>query len=171
MKSKEFYDDMHEGNVIVDLVRGLLQESGYLAYLNGYEERFSQIKEQLNDKVIKNSRTVRMIRSSPDLLVYDKNGKDALFVEVKMRRAPKETSVLVGSVEQIVCYKEFWRDAILVIAIPCGSIFYAQRFSELETKEMFNAETDFEKFEHFFTAVREADLERYRAKAIQTMKK
>jgi len=170
MKSKEFYDDMHEGNVIVDLVRGLLQQSGYQVYLNGYEERFSQIKEQLNDKAVKNSRTVRMIRSSPDLLVYDKKGKNVLFVEVKMRRAPNENSVLLDA-NQIACYREFWKDAILAIVIPCGSIFYAQRFSELETKSMFDAEIDFQKFEHFFTAVREADLERYRTKAIQAVKK
>jgi len=92
---KEFYDGMHEGVVITDLVRGLLQKSGYSVYLNGYEERFSEIKEHLSDKAIRNSRTVRMLRSSPDLIVYDKTRKDVMLVEVKMRRAPKETSVLI----------------------------------------------------------------------------
>jgi hypothetical protein len=148
----------------------LLQKSGYSVYLNGYEERFSEIKEQLNNQSIKNSRTVRMIRSSPDLVVYDKRRRDVMFVEVKMRRAPKETSVKIYS-DLIECYKEFWKDAILVIAIPCGQVFYAQRFGELEIKEVYDAETDFERFEDIFTEVKTADLEAYREKAIRAMEK
>jgi hypothetical protein len=167
---KDFYDGMHEGNVITDLVRGLLQKSGYSVSLNGYEERFSEIKECLNDKALRNSRTVRMIRSSPDLIVYDKRKKDVVLVEVKMRRAPKETSVLIYS-DLIQCYKEFWKDAILVIAIPCGQVFYAQRFRELETKGKYNAEIDFESFEDIFTEVNKTDLQAYKEKAIQAMKK
>jgi len=167
---KKFYDDMHEGVVVTDLVKGLLQESGYSVYLNGYEERFSEIKEHLSDKSVKNSRTVRMLRHSPDLLVYDKRRKDLMFVEVKMRRAPTETSVLIYA-DRIAAYKEFWNDAILVIAIPCGEVFYAQRFSELQIREKYNAETDFEKFEHVFPEVKQADLSDYRAKAIQAMNK
>ena len=167
---KDFFNGMHEGNVITDLVRGLLQKSGYSVYLNGYEERFSEIKEYLNDKALRNSRTVRMIRSSPDLVVYDKRKRDVMLAEVKMRRAPKETSVLIYS-DLIQCYKEFWKDAILIIAIPCGQVFYAQRFRELETKGKYNAEIDFERFEDLFTEVNRADLLAYREKVIQAMKK
>lgn len=93
-----------------------------------------------------------------------------MFVEVKMRRAPKETSVKIYS-DLIECYKEFWKDAILVIAIPCGQVFYAQRFGELEIKEVYDAETDFERFEDIFTEVKTADLEAYREKAIRAMEK
>ncbi len=171
---KDFYESMHEGNVITDLVRGLLQKSGYSVYLNGYEERFSEIKEYLNDKALKNSRTVRMIRSSPDLIVCDKRKRDVMFVEVKMRRAPIENAVKIYRQERlrvIDCYKEFWKDAILVIAIPCGQVFYAQRFSELETKGEYNAEIDFERFEDLFTGISNADLLAYRERAMQAMKK
>jgi hypothetical protein len=167
---KDFYNGMHEGNVITDLVRGLLQKSGYSVYLNGYEERFSEIKEYLNDGALRNSRTVRMIRSPPDLVVYDKRKRDVVLLEVKMRRAPKANSVLIYS-DLIQCYKEFWDDAILVIAIPCGQVFYAQRFRELETKGEYNAEIDFESFEDIFTEVNKAELEAYKEKAIQAMKK
>ena len=71
----------------------------------------------------------------------------------------------------IACYKEFWKDAILVIAIPCGQVFYAQRFNELEIKEEYNAATDFARFEDLFTDVKTANLLSYREKAIQAMKK
>jgi len=124
---KEFFEGMHEGNVITDLIRRLLQKSGYSVHLNGYEERFPEIKEYLNEKTVRNSRTVRMIRSSPDLIVYDKSRKDVMLVEVKMRRASSENAVLLNDdLGKIACYKEFWNDAILVIVIPRGQIFYAE---------------------------------------------
>jgi glutathione peroxidase-family protein len=102
--------------------------------------------------------------------VYDKRKRDVMLAEVKMRRAPKETSVLIYS-DLMQCYKEFWKDAILIIAIPCGQVLYAQRFRELETKGEYNADIDFEKFEDLFTEVNGADLLAYREKAIQAMKK
>lgn len=156
--------------MIADLVRGLLTQSGYSVYLNGWEERFSEIREQLNDVATKNSRTVRMIQSSPDLLVYDKKRKDATFVEVKMRRARNEKSVLIGE-GKIAPYKEFWNDAILVVVIPCGNVFYAQRFNELRDQRIYNAETDFEKLQHMFLEIKEADIESSRSKAIQALGK
>lgn len=170
---KDFYDGMHEGNVITDLVRGLLAKSGYSVYLNGYEERFSEIKEYLNDKALRNSRTVRMIRSSPDLIVYDKKKRDVMLIEVKLRRAPKETSVKIYPEDRmhlVERYQEFWNDAILVIAVPCGRVFYAQKFGDLEIKKEYNAEIDFKRFEEFFAQVNETDLSDYRQKAIQAMK-
>ena len=161
---------MHEGNVITDIVRGLLQQSGYAVYLNGWEERFSEIKDQLSDQTTRNSRTVRMIKSSPDLLVYDRKRKDVMFVEVKMRRARDERSIKMSEAK-MERVKEFWNDAILVLVVPCGDVFYAQRFSELEPQEKYNAETDFERFEHIFTQVDTGNLSDCRTKAIQAMNK
>ena len=167
---KEFFEGMHEGNVITDLIRGLLQKSGYSVYLNGYEERFSEIKEYLSDNSVRNSRTVRMIRSSPDLIVYDKGKKDVLLAEVKMRRAHNEKSVwLYDKLEKMANYREFWRDAILVIVIPIGQVFYAQKFSELEVKNSYNAETDFRRFEDFFSDVNQDDLADFKEKAKKAM--
>ena len=168
----EFDDDLHESNNVTDLIRGLLAKSGYSVCLNGYEERFSQIKEYLKDKALRNSRTARMIRSSPDLIVYDKRKKDVMLVEVKFRRAPNENNVLLhDDLGKIECYKEFWGDAILVIVIPCGQIFYAQKFSELEIKRMYNAETDFQRFEDFFIDVDREVLSKYKEKAKQAIMK
>jgi hypothetical protein len=167
---KEFFEGMHEGVVITDLIKGLLQKSGYSVFLNGYEERFSEIKECLNDNAVKNSRTVRMIRSSPDLIVYDKGKKDVLLAEVKMRRAHNEKSVwLYDKLEKMANYREFWRDAILVIVIPIGQVFYAQKFSELEVKNSYNAETDFRRFEDFFSDVNQDDLADFKEKAKKAM--
>ena len=168
-------DDRHQGNIYVELVKTLLDaRTGYSVYLNGYEERFSQIKECLRDnKNISNSRTVRLIRSSPDLMVFDKVNKDVFFVEVKKRNAPNEHSVLITP-DKIARYKEFWSDAILVIVIPHGEVFYAQRFSELESIKkgnLYDAETDFRKFEDFFVNVDKDALSRYKKEAKEAITK
>lgn len=60
---------------------------------------------------------------------------------------------------------------ILVVVVPCGNVFYAQRVVELEGKEEYNALLDFEKFESIFTDVKEEDLADFRAKALQIMRK
>lgn len=169
-KNEEFYDAMLKGNASKDLVKLLLEKSGYLVYPFGYESTFSGIRKKLGERETKNSKTVRRIKSSPDLLVYDDKTKDAMLVEVKMRSAPTETGVLIGG-QKIEQYKEFWNDSILVLVVPCGDVFYAQRVNELETKERYDATVDFKKFEDIFTRMSTDDLTHFKSKAIQNMKK
>jgi len=164
-----FHDDLLKGNQIKDLIKVLLQKSGYSVFPYGYESTFSEIRNKLAEKGTKNSRTVRRIRSSPDLLVYDKDRKDLMLVEVKMRGAPRETNIKY--LKRIVDYKEFWNDSILVVIVPCGDVMYAQRISELEVKQTYNAIADFEKFEDVFTRVKAEDVSHYREKALKIMEK
>jgi hypothetical protein len=165
-----FYDNVLEGNQIKELVKVLLEKSGYLVLPYGYESTLSGLISKLGVRDTKKSRTVRRIKSSPDLLVFDDKRKDLMLVEVKMRKAPEETRILIYS-RMISNYKEFWNDSILVIVVPCGNVFYAQRIVELEGKEEYNALVDFEKFENVFTDVKEEDLSRFKAKALRIMGK
>ena len=164
----KFYDDMLKGNQVKELVKVLLEKSGYTVLPYGYESTLSDIKKKLGVKGTKNSRTVRRIRSSPDLLVYDGERKDIMLIEVRMRRAPKETSVKYLKIEWC---KEFWDDSIVVVVVPSGNVFYAQKVSELEIKQAYNATKDFEKFEDVFTRVKAEDILDFRAKALQIMEK
>lgn len=165
-----FFDNVLEGNQIKELVRVLLEKSGYLVLPYGYENTLSGLISKLGVRDTKKSRTVRRIKSSPDLLVYDENRKDLMLVEVKMRKAPEETKILLYS-HRIANYKEFWNDSILVIVIPCGDVFYAQRVGELEVKEEYNALLDFEKFQSIFTEVKDEDISHFKIKALQIMRK
>jgi hypothetical protein len=165
-----FHDDLFEGAAIKELIKVLLEKSGYTVYSYGYEGAFSDVRKKLTERETMNSRTVRRIRSSPDLLVYDEEKKDLMLVEVKMRRAPKETKVLIYR-EKIASYKEFWNDSILVVVVPCGKVFYAQRVSELEVMEEYDATTDFQELEDIFTRVKEEDIVHFREKAIQSLRK
>jgi hypothetical protein len=164
----KFYDDMLKGDQVKGLVKVLLEKAGYLVLPYGYESTLSDMKKKLSGKDVRNSRTARRIRSTPDLLVFDEDRKDVMLVEVKMRSAPKETSVKYLSVAN---YKEFWNDSILVVLVPCGNVFYAQKVSELEIKQTYNARKDFERFEDVFTKVKAEDVSDFRDRALQIMKK
>jgi len=102
--------------------------------------------------------------------VYDEERKDLMLVEVKMRRTPKKTSV---KYLRIANYREFWNDSILIVVIPEGNVFYAQKISELEIKqsEEYDGTTDFEKLEHIFKRVKTEDISHFKIEALQIMKK
>jgi len=165
-----FYNNVFEGNQAKELVKVLLEKSGYLVLPYGYESTLSGLISRLGVKDTRKSRTVRRIKSSPDLLIYDNKKKDLMLVEVKMRKAPEDTRILLNS-RRIADYKEFWNDAILVIVVPCGNVVYAQRVGELEVKEEYNGLLDFEKFQSIFADVREEDLSWFKTKALQIMGK
>jgi len=165
-----FYDNVLEGNQAKELVRVLLEKSGYLVLPYGYENTLSGLMSKLGVRDTKKSRTVRRIKSSPDLLVYDEKKKDLMLVEVKMRKAPEETRIFLES-QRIANYKEFWNDSILVIVIPCRDVFYAQRVGELEIKDEYNALLDFEKFQSIFTEAKEEDISHFKTKALQILRK
>ena len=168
--SSKYHDDLLEGAAMKELVKIMLEKSGYAVYLYGYEGPFADVKKKLADMETKKSRTVRRIRSCPDLLVYDETEKDLFLIEVKMRRAPKETRVLIYK-RLIDSYKEFWSESILVVVVPCGKVFYAQRISELVPKEEYDATTEFLGIEDFFCRISEEDLAHFREKALWSMEK
>lgn len=159
-----FYDRLLKGNIYKDMVKLLLEKSGYTVYLYGYESTFSHVRSKLTKKT-KNSRTVRRIRSSPDLLIYDEQRNDLMLVEVKMRMQvpPKIKPRLIEN------YKEFWNDLILVIVVPEDNVFYAQKISELETRQTYYRLEDFERFQDIFTRVSIEDISNFRERALRSM--
>ena len=165
----KFFDNVLEGNQMKEVVKVLLEKSGYLVLPYGYESTLSGIRRRLGEKGTRKSRTVRRIRASPDLLVYDDKRKDLMLVEVKMRNAKEETRILIYA-SKMENYKEFWNDSIIVVVVPCGNVFYAQRVGELEIKEKYDATRDFEKFEDIFTRVKKEDISHFKTKALQIMK-
>lgn len=62
------------------------------------------------------------------------------------------------------------RASILVVVVPEGNVFYAQRAGELETKQVYYRISDFEKFQDIFTKVRVEDISHYKGIALQNMK-
>jgi Holliday junction resolvase len=155
---------MLKGSMYKDMVRVLLQKSGYSVYPYGYESTLSELKGKLTEKT-RNSKTGRRIRCSPDMLVYD--DKNVMLVEVKMRG--KSPPMIRAS--EIMNVKEFWNDSILVVVVPEGNIFYAQKISKLKIqKNDYYQLSDFEKFQDIFTRVQSEDISYYKDIALQNMK-
>ena len=159
-----FYDRVLKGNAHKEIVKVMLEKSGYLVHPYGYESNLSSVKSKLT-KYTRNSKTVRRIRSSPDLLIYDDQKNDLMLVEVKMRKdpSPKIRPRLIRRL------KEFWNDSILVLVVPHDNVFYAQKISELETKPVYYRLADFEKLQDIFTRVSAEDISHHKEIALRNM--
>jgi len=168
-KKKQFYKNLLQGNQIKEVIKAMLEKSGYLVLPYGYEITLSGLIHKLGERGTQKSQTVKRIKSSPDLLVYDDLKKDLMLVEVKMRNAPTEKSVMIKK-SAVMNYKKFWSDSFLAFVIPRGNIFYVQRIEKLDDKGEYDATVEFQKFEDVFTRVGKEDLSYFKKKALQTMK-
>jgi len=155
---------MLKGSLYKDIVRFMLEKSGYSVYPYGYESTLSELKSKLTEET-RNSKTGRRIRFSPDLLVRD--DQNVMLVEVKMR-GKSPPMIRANEIKNI---KEFWNDSVLVVIVPEGNVFYAQRISELEIQESdYYKLSDFERFQDIFTRVQAEDISYYKGIALQNMK-
>ena len=154
-------DDFLKGGIFKELVKSLLQSSGYTVIPYGYESTFSVLKQKISAHDVRNSQSVRRMKSAPDLVVFDNKRKDLMFVEVKMRG---NLPAIIKSTT-IQGYHDFWDDCILVLVVPDENVFYAQRVSVLQAKEFYNPNTDFNRINEFFHDIEENYLEHYRTLA------
>jgi Holliday junction resolvase len=157
------YDWFLKGNVGMEIVKAMLEKSGYTVCHYGYEITLLDAMSKRTSRK-SNSTTGRRLRSSPDLLVYD--DENIMLVEVKSRgKIPPMINI-----SEIRNLKEFWNDAILVVVVPDGNIFYAQRINELEIQQnetfQYYPLTDFEKFQDIFTRVRSEAISHYKEMAL-----
>ena len=161
-KNKEFYDNVLPHNLIKEILCNMLSLSGYTVLPYGYEMTLSNLAQEFRTISRKKTGTVKRIRNSPDLLVYDDKTAELMLVEVKVRNAPSVNRVLLekGSIEP---YKTYWKDALLVVAIPKGGIFYVQKISELDIeKKYFDVSADFRRIDDVFDKIQLPDLEYYK---------
>ena len=151
--------DFLKGGIIKEVVKTLLQRYGYEVYPYGYETAFSVLKNALAEEGVRTSPSVRRMKSTPDLVVFDKKRKNLMYVEVKMRTSFPVTiksNVIQG-------YKEFWNDCILVLVVPDKNVFYAQRISDLQIKEKYDPVTDFCGIREFFQDIDEDEFPHYKS--------
>lgn len=138
-----FRFDLIKGHIAKEMVRGLLEDSGYNAYSFGYESLLSQIRYDVQKKHPSETDSIRRLRSTPDLLVYDEQNGQTWFTEVKFRRIenPKEIAL---KAKPLVWYQKYWNDSVLVVVIPVEHVFYAQYVSKLGDLKLSNTEGSFD---------------------------
>jgi hypothetical protein len=157
------------GSQLEELIKLLLTESGYQVYDYGYERNLPAICEKYKTKGIKSTSTFLRIRHSPDFLVYNDKTHELKLVEIKMRTVNSDKNIYIDNY-RMKNYQEFWKDAILVIAVNEGYIFYAQKIEEIAlSKGWYNLSDHFQKIEDIFTRIEKEKLLEYKTKAIQIL--
>ena len=158
LKLKSYFqtDNFLKGSIGTDIIKSLLETSGYTVCHYGYEYTLLDAMSKRTSKT-SNSDTGRKIRKSPDLLVYDY--QEIMLVEVKTRFSLPLT---INSFEMEIM-KKFWDDALLVVIVPDENVFYAQRVSEIEGPfGYYLSLEDFNKIDEVFSKVKDEDILHYK---------
>ncbi len=168
-KLTDYYqsDNFLKGNLGRDIIRAMLERSGYTVCAYGYEETLLDAMSKRTPEK-SSSQTGRRLRKSPDLLVYD--DKNIMLLEVKTRGQ----SPPIIRAEEINNLKEFWNDSILSLIVPEGNVFYAKRVEELKTEPVnstsYHPLSHFETFQDVFTRVSPEDISHFKDIALQILK-
>lgn len=154
----DFSYKLYKGNLFRELVKTLLEDNGYITAPYGYENQFStMIKKELTQN---NSDTAKRIRCSPDLLVYYKEKNEISLVEVKMSAND------FINIPKIKDYRKYWEDAILVVIMNVGDMFYAERIRDLrENRPFYTPRADFRRIHELFQNINPDEMETYRTLA------
>ncbi len=145
----EFDDDLMFGYFFKDIIVLLLDKCGYEVYPYGYESFFPNLKRKLYNT--KNPEAAERIRSTPDLLVRNPMEQQVEIVEVKGRSATGTYGLKIDGIER---YRQFWAESVMILIIPSGNYFYAQRISELKSQTSYSPQ-DFRPLEEIFPLVKD----------------
>lgn len=160
-----FYRNLLAGHFHKDLIRVILEESGYEVYPYGYESFLTPLKIKFERGEIEPTEISKKIRSTPDLLVFDPEKGTVELLEVKSTRWDWTNDVLIDALPR---YQQYWQESMLVIVLPAGHFFYAQYVDRIEPRKdnTFDLREEFEWFEEVFTKVRLDTLYSYKKQII-----
>ena len=133
-KREKFTRDLLVGGFFKNLVLTVLHNASYEVYPFGYESFLASIKRPLYNAEAIHSEAAERIRSTPDLVVLDRETGDVNLVEVKFRGHlwdNKRAHILVN------LYRKYWSESVLVLVCPRGKIFYAQFVRNLTREDNF----------------------------------
>jgi len=119
------------GAAAKEIVRSLLESSGYNVYPFGYESSLSALKTHIRERGLQDTDLVQRVRSMPDFIVSAE--KDLKLVEVKFRnRRDKDgrPGFFLKNIE-LNRYKQFWGESFLVLLSPHGGRFFSQSVRSL----------------------------------------
>ena len=162
----DFDDNLLFGYFFKDIVTLLLDKCGYEIYPFGYESFFPTLKRQLYDSLP--SEVAGRIRCTPDLLVRNPYDQRVELVEVKARSAHGQWGI---TIKEINLYQKFWPESILILIIPTGNYFYAQRVAQLKPTKTDYRPKDFHPIEEIFPQAKELpeDFRRKIVKKVVTL--
>jgi len=87
LPQQKFDKDKVTGAAAKEILRSLLESAEYEVYPFGYESTLSVLKRRFGDRSLNEDPVSQRIRSMPDFLVADSEGKEPpQLIEVKFRR-------------------------------------------------------------------------------------
>lgn len=129
--SKLFSQQLIIGAAAKEILRGLLEASGYVVYPFGYESSLSSLKMNASGKSVPDSNAVQRIRSMPDYVVSSDKGLK--LVEVKFRKKSEhgghEGILLKNS--DLNRYRQYWEESVIALISPYGDRFFYQNVRDL----------------------------------------
>lgn len=159
LNPRNFYDDLLQGYYAKEIVRTILDQSGYMVFPYGYESAFSYIKIQVQKRKVRDTDSVRRVRSSPDLLVYDTRCQEVELLEVKLRNYDQSDIFI----PKLAYYQQYWPDSLIALIAPFGHWFYAQYANKLKSRgNTVDVDDQFDLFENRFSRVHPDLLFRYK---------
>src|SRR2546422_2789833 len=128
--TREFSQHLIIGAAAKEILRGLLEASGYTVYPFGYESSLSSLKMNISGN-IPDSDAVQRIRSMPDYVVSSDKGLK--LVEVKFRKISEHRSrpgvyLKNGGLNR---YRQYWGESIIALISPYGDRFFCQEVRDL----------------------------------------
>lgn len=163
-----FRFNLIKSEIAKELVRGLLEDSGYNAYAFGYLSWLSHIRYHVKMKCPPQTDSIKRLRSTPDLIVFDEQNGETWYVDVKFRRTDNPREVKLQA-ESLVWYQQYWNDSVLVVVVPTDHIFYAQYVDKLGQLSciskhegcIYDVTKDFLPIEEIFRSVDQDTIKKY----------
>ncbi len=129
--SQLFSQHLIIGAAAKEILRSLLEASGYKVYPFGYESSLSSLKMHIWDNQVNDSNAVQRIRSMPDYVVSSE--KELRLVEVKFRKKSDYNghSGVVLKNSDLNRYRQYWGESVIVIISPHGDRFFCRDVRDL----------------------------------------
>jgi hypothetical protein len=119
-KNPDFIISLLKGRIGQVILESIFANFGYEVYQYGYESHLTNIIKSLRKNW--SNQAIRQIRSTPDMLIYDKEHNDGFLIEAKSTTLKPENYWIES--KQLKNYKELWGSAVLtIIHFPTLRVF------------------------------------------------
>jgi hypothetical protein len=118
-----FVLNVMKGRLGQGVVESVFSEFGYEVYPFGYESYLSNIIKHMQRGPANSA--VRKTRTTPDILVYDRELNQGFFVEIKSTMSPDESKVWLQK-SQVHLYRKHWPEATLLVCCLRTLTLYCQ---------------------------------------------
>ena len=121
-----------KGNIAQGIIELIFRDSGYDVYPYGYENHvFNNIKHMRKGPA---NTSTKILRTSPDFFMYDRNEDEGYFLEVKFTNASENYYKIAK--RTLDSYKSHWEEAFLVVYCARTGNIFCKQFRTIDTEHL-----------------------------------